>query len=175
MASVLVSVFLVLTYAGPFATTSLSSTTTTTTATTTTTTTTTTTNGGSSECSSYTAINDVTRLTVAAAGSGCDRTLFSSYTTWVRFNGASGTQLATSAPASNQCGTQGTGWYSGSLPASGVSNSGTVCYAWNSNNCNWSNTIQVTNCGSFHFMYGILLVHRFAASVIVLHKQKDLI
>ncbi|CAF3851461.1 unnamed protein product [Rotaria magnacalcarata] len=79
-------------------------------ATTTTTTTTTATQivAAGFECLSYTTINDSTRLTTATGGT-------------------------TAAPAPNHCGTQGTGWYTGSLPASGISTSGTVCYAWDSN------------------------------------------
>lgn len=75
---------------------------------------------------------------------------------WVRFSGAGGTQLATSAPGSNQCGTQATGWYSSSLPTSGVTVNGTVCYQWSSNTCNWSNTILVTNCGAF-YVFGLIM------------------
>ncbi|CAM2696656.1 unnamed protein product [Rotaria socialis] len=158
MASVLVPISLALTYTGPFTTTISSITTTTDTTTTTTTTTdttTTTTTDALSECSSYTTINDVTRLTTAGSGSGCDTAVFNSTTACVRFSGAGGTQLATSAPASNQCTTQAPGWYSGSLPGSGVSNNETVCYAWSLNNCKWSNTIQVTNCGSF-YVWGLI-------------------
>lgn len=106
--------------------------------------------GGPSQCSSYTTITDATRLQTAAGGSVCDSSIFVSVPTWVRFTGAGGTQLATSAPGANKCGTQASGWYSSTLPSSGATVNGTVCYQWGANTCNWLQTITVTNCGSFY-------------------------
>jgi hypothetical protein len=100
-------------------------------------------------------INDTTRLTTATGGSACDQSLFSSNITLVRFSGSGGTQIPTTAPNSNQCGTAATGWYNGSIPASGVTVNGTVCYNWSSNTCNWSNMITVTNCSSY-YVYGLI-------------------
>ncbi|UJR29518.1 hypothetical protein I4U23_010735 [Adineta vaga] len=175
IAAVAVPLALALTNTGPFSTTTSSSTTTTTVATTTIATTTAatttvatttvatttvattavSTTSSFSECSSYTTISDATRLTTAASGSTCDTSTFFSNVTWVRFTGAGGTQLATTAPSANQCGSASTGWYSTSLPSSGTTVNGTVCYVWSGNNCNWSNTIRVTNCGSF-YVFGLI-------------------
>ena len=108
----------------------------------------------SPQCSSYTTINDATRLQTAAGASACDQSIFSSSTgTWVRFSGAGGTELATSAPGINLCGTQSTGWLSTALPASGATANGTVCFAWSSNTCNWNAAVLTTNCGSFYVYY----------------------
>jgi hypothetical protein len=135
-------------------TTSVTTTTTTTSAPSTTTTTNAITSY--SQCSSYTIINDTTRLTTAAGAVSCDWSTFNTSTTWVRFLGAGGTRLATSAPSSNLCGTLATGWYSGSLPSSGMTVNGTVCYVWAGSSCNWSNVIQVTNCGLF-YVFGLIM------------------
>ena len=108
-----------------------------------------------SQCSSYSTINDVTRLTTAAGSNVCDTSTFTPNITWVRFSGAGGTLLATSPPPQPQCGTQATGWYSSSLPSEGMTINGTVCYVYNSNNCNWSNQINVTNCGGF-YVFGLI-------------------
>ena len=108
----------------------------------------------SPQCSSYTTINDATRLQTAAGANTCDQSIFSPSTgTWVRFSGAGGTQLATSAPGINLCDTQSTGWLSTALPASGATANGTVCFAWSSSTCNWDVAVLTTNCGSFYVYY----------------------
>ena len=109
-----------------------------------------------SQCSSYMVINDTTRLTTAAGALRCDSSTFNTSTTWVRFFGAGGTQLATSAPSSNLCGTLAPGWYSSSLPSSGTTVNGTVCYVYAGSSCNWSNEIHVINCGSF-YVFGLII------------------
>ncbi|CAF4670635.1 unnamed protein product [Rotaria socialis] len=106
VASVTIVVALALTYTGPFATISSTTTTTTTTTITTATTTAIQIAAAGSECSSYTTISDSTRLTTATGGSTCDINYFSTTTTWTRFSGAGGTQLATSAPGSKYYGIQ---------------------------------------------------------------------
>lgn len=106
-------------------------------------------------CSSYTIINDTTRLVTAGSGSACDQTVFSSNIILVRFSGAGGTQIPTTAPSISHCSTDAPGWYNGLMPASGVTVNGTVCYNWSSNTCNWLNTITVTNCGSY-YVYGLV-------------------
>jgi hypothetical protein len=70
---------------------------------------------------------------------------------WIRFTGASGTQLSTTPTSPNQCGAQVTGWYSGRMPdVSETITDGRVCFSWLDNPCQLSNTIGVTNCGSFY-------------------------
>jgi hypothetical protein len=102
------------------------------------------------QCSQYTTINDRTRNVNANGNNECD-TLFMSGATWIRFIGESGTQLSTLPTNPNQCGTQVTGWYSGPMPTvSQTINNGRVCFSWLNNTCQWSNTIAVTNCGSFY-------------------------
>ncbi|CAF1348224.1 unnamed protein product [Adineta ricciae] len=108
------------------------------------------------ECFSYITINDPSRLTTDNGGCFlCDATVFNSTTTWVRFIGAGGTQLATTPPLSNRCRTCAAGWYRGSLPAPGMTVNGTVCYVWNSDNCSMPNQISATNCGSF-YVFGLV-------------------
>lgn len=104
-----------------------------------------------SQCYTYSTINDPSRSVTADVGSNqCDAS-FTPDNTWYRFVGNGGTQIPTTSTPPNQCGTQVTGWYAGSMPAiSETVNNGQVCFAWNNNPCRWSNTIGVTNCGSFY-------------------------
>ena len=101
------------------------------------------------QCSTYTPIDDGTRHVNAVGSNGCD-TMFISGPAWVRFIGASGTQIPTTPTNPNQCGTQVTGWYSGSMPSVSQTIDGSVCFSFDGNTCKWSNTISVTNCGSFY-------------------------
>ena len=109
-----------------------------------------------SECYNYSSISDSTRLATATTGTiACDQIMFSSTITWWRFVGVGGTQIVSSAPSSYRCGTDASGWYTGPMPASATTVNGTVCYVWLSSNCHWSNTILITNCGSF-YVYGLV-------------------
>ncbi|CAF4323525.1 unnamed protein product, partial [Adineta steineri] len=105
----------------------------------------------SPQCYNYTLINDPTRSVNVTTGSTCDQSLFNSSAMWVRFVGVGGTQIPTSPVGISRCGTSATGWYSGQMPT-GVNTTinGTVCYNYASNNCHWSNSISVTNCGSYY-------------------------
>jgi hypothetical protein len=86
----------------------------------------------------------------------CD-TSFMSGSVWYRFLGESGTQIPTSPTSPTQCGTQVTGWYAGAMPAvSETITNGRVCFSFQNNNCQWSNTISVTNCRSF-YIYQLIL------------------
>ena len=104
-----------------------------------------------SQCHSYSVIQDESRNINAIGSNACD-TMFLSAPTWVRFvSQSSTTELPTSPTNPNQCGTQVTGWYAGILPTIAQTiNNGQVCFSWGTNNCQWSNTISVTNCGSFY-------------------------
>jgi uromodulin len=105
----------------------------------------------SSQCSNYTTINDPTRNINQAGGVQNDLQTFTSGQQWIRFEGPGGTQIPTSAVPSNQCGTYASGWYSGDMPSiSGTTVNGTVCYTWTSGSCQYTNQIQVTNCGSYY-------------------------
>ncbi|CAF0788844.1 unnamed protein product [Adineta steineri] len=107
----------------------------------------------SSQCYNYTLINDSTRSVNVTAGTTCDSSLFSSGAMWVRFVGVGGTQIPTTPVVTGRCDTNVPGWYSGQMPtAVDTTTSGTVCYNWVSNNCYFSNSISVTNCGSY-FVY----------------------
>jgi hypothetical protein len=103
-----------------------------------------------SQCFGYTTNNDASRNVNAVGNNDCD-TMFMSGSTWIRFMGAPGTQLPTSPTSPNHCGTQVTGWYAGAMPAvSETITNGRVCFSFDGDNCKWSNTIGVTNCGSFY-------------------------
>ena len=110
-----------------------------------------------SQCSTYTTITDGTRrASNTVLASLCDNTIFTASPTWVRFSGAAGTQLSTTVVVINRCGTQATGAYTGTMPVSvGATTTGSVCYNWSSNSCNWSNSISVTNCNSF-YVYALI-------------------
>jgi len=104
-----------------------------------------------SQCHSYSVIQDESRNINDIGSNACD-TMFLSAPTWVRFvSQSSTTELPTSPTNPNQCGTQVTGWYAGILPTVAQTiNNGQVCFSWGTNNCQWSSTISVTNCGSFY-------------------------
>jgi hypothetical protein len=109
-----------------------------------------------SQCSTYTTITDGTRNAAYISGSYvCDNTVFTSTPQWVRFSCAAGTQISTSVVPIYQCGTQATGHYTGVMPAVGATTTGTVCYYWSSNTCNWSNSISVTNCNGY-YVYALI-------------------
>ncbi len=61
--------------------------------------------------------------------------------------------LISSVVSMNMCGTTATGWYTGSYPSVGSTTTGFVCYYGSSNLCNWSNSIQVTNCNGYYVYY----------------------
>ncbi|CAF3698578.1 unnamed protein product [Rotaria socialis] len=70
---------------------------------------------------------------------------------WVRFLSPAGTSIPTVTPGISHCGTDASGWYNGAYPSTtGSTTTGTVCYHWSSSTCNWSNSIQITNCGAFY-------------------------
>jgi len=105
----------------------------------------------SSQCYNYTTIDDPTRNINEGRGSNADQDYFSSGPQWIRFVGAGGTEIPTSAAAMYHCTTNAAGWYSGTMPSVlDTTVNGTVCYTWNSNSCSYSNQIQVTNCGSYY-------------------------
>jgi hypothetical protein len=101
-----------------------------------------------SQCSSYNLLNDSTRAVTYGSGSACDSGLAAG---WYRFNGGS---MPTSVPSTDRCGTQATGWFNGTNPATAGQNvSGTACFNWSGNSCNWSASIQVTNCNGYYVYY----------------------
>ncbi|XP_068671273.1 uncharacterized protein [Montipora foliosa] len=71
---------------------------------------------------------------------------------WYRFTGDAGDKIPnTRPPHTRRCGTHAPGWISGSNP--GVADgevTRTVCYFWSGNDCRWSNSIKVKNCGAFY-------------------------
>ncbi|CAF5184147.1 unnamed protein product, partial [Rotaria magnacalcarata] len=101
-------------------------------------------------CSSYTTISDSTRSVSYSGSSGCDSSSFSSSGMWVRFTGSGGTTIPTYAPGTSVCGTSATGWYASTVPSSGATASGTLCYQWTSSTCQWSSSIQVANCNTYY-------------------------
>lgn len=103
------------------------------------------------QCSTYMTITDKTRHSSQPDYIGCDNAVFKSGPTWVRFSGDAGTRLAPGPMQSFRCGTQGAGWYKGAYPtAPGLTTTGTVCYSWPNNNCQWSNEVSVTDCNGFY-------------------------
>ncbi|CAM4805290.1 unnamed protein product [Rotaria magnacalcarata] len=101
-------------------------------------------------CSSYTTISDSTRSVSYSGSSGCDSSSFSSSGMWVRFTGSGGTTIPTYAPGTSVCGTSATGWYASTVPSSGATASGTLCYQWTSSTCQWSSSVQVANCNTYY-------------------------
>ena len=104
------------------------------------------------QCSNYTSITDATRNAgYSVANYTCDTSSSISAGGWVRFSGSAGAMLASCPVPVYQCGTHAPGWYSGVYPSTaGSMTTGTVCYSWSSNTCNWSNSISVTNCNGYY-------------------------
>ena len=106
------------------------------------------------ECSSYTTLDDATRLESFSGGPAtCDQ--WDGFQNgWYRFDGASGSHIAVSAPEKNRCRTHATGWMQGQHPtvAEGAVTR-KVCYHWGSSTCNWSNNIKVRQCPGRFFVY----------------------
>ncbi|CAF3636975.1 unnamed protein product [Rotaria socialis] len=103
------------------------------------------------QCSSYTTNVDSTRRISYMGTSTCDSTLFGTTGTWVRFMSPAGATMPTSAPSTSTCGTDAPGWFNGAYPSTaGSTTTGTVCYNWAGNTCNWSNSIQITHCSTFY-------------------------
>jgi hypothetical protein len=103
-----------------------------------------------SQCFTYMLITDKTRHSSHPGYIGCDNAIFKKLPIWVRFSGGAGTRLVRGPAEPFRCGTQGAGWYSGSYPSTAGANiSGTVCYSWPGNSCQWSNVISITNCNSY--------------------------
>ncbi|CAF4417606.1 unnamed protein product, partial [Rotaria sp. Silwood2] len=111
-----------------------------------------------SQCSAYTTLDDPTR-NIAAVGYalGCDTTapfINRTYPVWIRFIGTGGTELPLQTPGMNLCGSEGTGWYDGTMPSStGQVLNGTACFTWYTSVCRFSSSISVANCGSFYIYY----------------------
>ena len=59
--------------------------------------------------------------------------------------------MATSCVPSHSCGTRAPGWMNGAHPTVDDGKvTRTVCYHYNSNCCQWSNNIEVVNCGQYY-------------------------
>ena len=59
--------------------------------------------------------------------------------------------MPTSCVPKNRCGTHATGWMNGAHPSVCQGKvTRRVCYNWNGNCCNWSNNIEVVNCGKYY-------------------------
>ena len=69
-----------------------------------------------------------------------------------RYNGLLG--WPESAPAVFACGTDAPGWLDGAHPApeEGAVDR-TVCFNWSGNECSWSASIEVLNCGAFYLYH----------------------
>ncbi|UJR23712.1 hypothetical protein I4U23_026693 [Adineta vaga] len=106
------------------------------------------------ECSTYTTVDDPTRsINAPGYALGCDNVspfLNRSQSIWIRFIGTGGTTLPLTTPGMNICGSQGTGWYYGTMPSTGQLLNGTACFTWDTSVCRFSASISVANCGSFY-------------------------
>ncbi|XP_078377310.1 pancreatic secretory granule membrane major glycoprotein GP2-like [Oculina patagonica] len=110
------------------------------------------------ECQNYTSLISADRkITFSVyASSKCDDKLVPA---WYRFQGAAGTRMPTSCPPDWRCGTVATGWLNGEHPSVAEGKvTRQVCFHMNSDCCvnsnwEWSNYIQVRNCGSFYVYY----------------------
>lgn len=100
------------------------------------------------ECAGAKPLDDASRNVNNGGAYACDSGLTAQ---WYRFVGGTGTQMPTSAPPVNSCGTQAPGWLNGTYPMIGEGIvTRQVCYSWKGNPCNWVNNIQVSNCGAYY-------------------------
>ncbi|MFT4625489.1 MAG: hypothetical protein ACI8PZ_004157 [Myxococcota bacterium] len=69
---------------------------------------------------------------------------------WYRFDGAAGSAMPEWGPPTYSCGTHAPGWVDGVAPADvGDTVDVDVCFHWDGGVCNWTRSIQITNCGDF--------------------------
>ncbi|KAL9960980.1 hypothetical protein ACROYT_G029852 [Oculina patagonica] len=104
------------------------------------------------ECQKYQTLSNGDRKNTYSAGLfTCDSSLGPA---WFRFEGAAGTEMATSCVPINRCGTHAPGWLNGAHPtlAEGVVIR-RVCFNYYSNCCQWAINIQVQNCSDFFIYY----------------------
>ena len=100
------------------------------------------------ECVGYKWLRESKRNKKYSSSIGnCDRGLSG----WYRFGGGAGIKMPTSCVPKNRCGTRATGWMNGAHPTvSDGKVTRKVCYNWDGNCCNWSNNIEVVNCGRYY-------------------------
>jgi len=53
----------------------------------------------------------------------------------------------------NICGTEGTGYFVGTMPSDGELLNATACFTWYNSVCRFSVSISVANCGSYYVYY----------------------
>ena len=102
-------------------------------------------------CSAYTLDSDLTREPSYFVSPRCDNAIVGAV--WTRFtDGANYNRvLTTSMPPTSSCDTSAPGYMVGGHPAPQDGEvTRKICYHWNNNSCNWSNDIQVVNCGSYY-------------------------
>ncbi|MCK6573847.1 hypothetical protein L6V77_22440 [Myxococcota bacterium] len=70
---------------------------------------------------------------------------------WYRFGGEAGTRMPTTPPPELSCGTHAPGWMVGEYPGVAEGAVGRqVCFNWAGDQCQWSQEIQVRNCGEYY-------------------------
>jgi hypothetical protein len=101
------------------------------------------------ECQQYATLSEADRnVDVVNQVVNCDNGLAAG---WYRFAGEAGTHMPNSPPPEFACGTHAPGWMVGEYPvvAEGAVDR-QVCFNWAGNQCQWSQQIQVRNCGEFY-------------------------
>ena len=101
------------------------------------------------ECSGYKWLKESNRnQKYSGSPKICDNGLS---TGWYRFGGEAGIKMPTSCVSKYRCGTNAPGWMNGAHPTVAEGKvTRKVCYNWSSNCCNWSNNIEVVNCGQYY-------------------------
>jgi hypothetical protein len=114
------------------------------------------------QCYTYTTINDSTRRTsnTSTSSKWCDNRVdgpdnwiydWGDEGTWFRFEGGSSQDMIpTSTPPINRCQTDATGWQNYSRPGTYGTNSGNMCFHWDSNSCYWTSSASTTNCDGYY-------------------------
>ena len=107
-------------------------------------------------CDSYSTLSEADRAhSYVGSPVACDSGLA---TGWYRFSGSAGSSMRSSCVSgygsTYRCKTHAGGWLNGAHPSAAEGEvSRTVCFAWSSSCCYWSQTIKVKNCGSYFIYY----------------------
>ena len=73
---------------------------------------------------------------------------------WYRMMSPAGTKMPEVAVPNQKCGTFATGWLNGTHPnLLGETVDRTVCFNWVGNDCNYSSSVKVKNCGGYFLYY----------------------
>ena len=109
------------------------------------------------QCFSYKILDNSTRsINYNASTLACDKAPEGDWKGpgFYRFQAPAGLNMAHSPPGSHRCGTDASGWYSGTIPEnSGDVVEGKICFQFLKTQCQWEIPASITHCGSYFVYY----------------------